>query len=52
MKNPTDTTGNRTRDRQACSAVLQPTAPPRAPGHNNIYETPGVSPTCGVGTWH
>ena len=31
MKNSNDTTGNRTRDLPACSAVLQPTAPPRAP---------------------
>jgi hypothetical protein len=34
MKNPTDTTGNRTPDRPACSAVPQPTAPLRAPGQN------------------
>ena len=31
MKNSSDTIGNRTRDLPACSAVLQPTAPPRAP---------------------
>jgi hypothetical protein len=31
MKNSNDTIGNRTRDRLACSAVPQPTAPPRAP---------------------
>ena len=31
MKNSNDTIGNRTRDLPACSAVLQPTAPPRAP---------------------
>jgi hypothetical protein len=31
MKNSNDTTGNRTRDLPACSAVPQPTAPPRAP---------------------
>ena len=30
-KNSSDTTGNRTRDLPACSAVLQPTALPRAP---------------------
>ena len=30
-KNFGDTIGNRTRDLLACSAVLQPTAPPRAP---------------------
>ena len=31
MENSNDTTGNRTRDFPACSAVPQPTAPPRAP---------------------
>jgi hypothetical protein len=31
MKNSNDTIGNRTRDLPACSAVTQPTAPPRAP---------------------
>ena len=31
MKNCNDTIGNRTRDLPACSAVPQPTAPPRAP---------------------
>jgi hypothetical protein len=31
MSNSTNTTGNRTRDLPACSAVPQPTAPPRAP---------------------
>jgi hypothetical protein len=31
MKNSSDLIGNRTRDLQACSAVPQPTAPPRAP---------------------
>jgi hypothetical protein len=31
MKNSNDTIGNRTRDLPSCSAVLQPTAPPRAP---------------------
>jgi hypothetical protein len=31
MKNSNDTIGNRTRDLSACSAVPQPTAPPRAP---------------------
>ena len=29
MKNSSDTTGNRTRDLPTCSAVPQPTAPPR-----------------------
>ena len=32
MKNSNDTIGNRTRDLPACSAVTQPTAPPRAHG--------------------
>jgi hypothetical protein len=31
MKNSNDTVMNRTRDFPTCSAVLQPTAPPRAP---------------------
>ena len=31
MKNSNDTIGNRTRDLPSCSAVPQPTAPPRAP---------------------
>jgi hypothetical protein len=31
MKNSNDTIGNRTRDVPACSAVPQPTAPPRTP---------------------
>jgi hypothetical protein len=31
MKNSNDTIGNQTRDVPACSAVHQPTAPPRAP---------------------
>jgi len=31
MKNSNETIGNRTRDLPACSAVSQPTAPPRAP---------------------
>jgi hypothetical protein len=33
MKNSDDTIGNRTRDLPACSAVPQPTEPPRAPFH-------------------
>ena len=42
MKNSSDTIGNRTRDLPTCSAVPQPTAPPRAPntvhsvGHNPV----------------
>ena len=31
MKNSSDIIGNRTRDILACSAVAQPTGPPRAP---------------------
>jgi len=31
MKNSNDTIGNRTHDLLACSAMPQPTAPPRAP---------------------
>jgi hypothetical protein len=31
MKNSSDTMGNRIRDLPACSAVPQPTVPPRAP---------------------
>jgi len=31
MKNSNDTIGNRTRDLPACSAMPQPTAPPRIP---------------------
>ena len=31
MKNSNDTIGNRTRDLPNCSAVPQPTAPPRTP---------------------
>jgi hypothetical protein len=32
MKKSTDTIGNGTRDLPVCSAVPQPTAPPRPPG--------------------
>jgi len=31
MKKPNDTIGNRTRNLPVCSAVTQPTAPPRSP---------------------
>ena len=31
LKNSTDTIGNRTRELPTCSAVPQPTAPPRTP---------------------
>ena len=36
MKNSNDTIGNRTRNLSACSAVPQPTAPPRANGYSNV----------------
>ena len=36
MKNSNDTIGNRTRDLPACSAVPQPTEPPRDPQSGNI----------------
>jgi hypothetical protein len=32
MKNPNDTTGNKTRDPPACSVILQPDAPPHTNG--------------------
>ena len=35
MKNSNDIIGNRTRDLSTCSAVPQPTAPPRAPSMNS-----------------
>jgi len=39
MKNSNDTIGNRTRDLPSCSAVPQPTAPPRAPGNPPVVPT-------------
>ena len=42
MKNSSDSIRNRTHDLRACTAVPQPTAPPRAP---NIHCTE----TCGRG---
>jgi len=36
MKNSNDIIGNRTGNLPACSAVPQPTAPPRAPGKMNL----------------
>jgi len=38
MKIFNDTIGNRTRDLPVCSAVPQPTAPPRAPNRNEYQE--------------
>jgi len=37
MKNSNDTIGYRTRNLPACSAVPQPTAPPRAPTQNSYF---------------
>jgi hypothetical protein len=43
MKNSSDTIGIRTRDLQACSAVPQPTAPPRnLKDINNFLEVPST----------
>jgi len=36
MKNSIDIIGNKSRDPPACGAVLQPTAPPRAPQKKGI----------------
>ena len=36
LKNSSDTIGNRTRDLPPCSAVPQPTAPPRAPFKESV----------------
>jgi len=43
MKNSNDIIGNRTRDLPACSAVPQPTAPPRAP--MSLFVIKGI-PVC------
>ena len=37
MKSSSDTIGNGTRELAACSAVPQPTVPPRAPGCKFLY---------------
>ena len=37
MKNSNDTIGHRTRDLPTCSAVPQPTAPPRTPSLLVVY---------------
>ena len=52
VKNSSDTIGNRTCDIPACSAVPQPTAPPRAAGHTwmltlKLHERRGVG-ICGM----
>ena len=38
-----DTTGNRTRNLPPCSAVPQPTAPPRAPNNKQIHDSNIIS---------
>jgi hypothetical protein len=38
LENSNDTVGNRTRDLPACSAVPEPTAPPRTPTHTILVE--------------
>ena len=43
MKNFSDNIGNRTRDLLACSAVSQPTAPPRDPGCQGVQNSYGPS---------
>ena len=45
MKKSNDTIGNRTRDLPACSAVSQPTAPPRAPLYTTIGTYYSSNPT-------
>ena len=42
IKNSNDTIGNRNRDLPACSAVPQPTAPPRAPTRMNVDKIHGL----------
>ena len=49
MKNSNDTIRNRTRDLPGCSAVPQPTAPPRAPPNT---EEPGSPGTWRCVEWH
>jgi hypothetical protein len=39
MKNSSDTVGNRTRDIPACSAVPQPSTPPRNPRAPCLYKS-------------
>ena len=43
MKNSNDTIGNRARDLPACSAVPQPTAPPRAPTYEDRIQNKRTS---------
>jgi len=44
MKKSIGTIGNRTRDLPACSAVPQPTAPPRAPRSTHTHARARVKP--------
>jgi len=55
MKNSNDTIGNRTRDLPACSAVPQPTAPPRVPDttlHSLFYLETALHVSGGTSTHH
>jgi hypothetical protein len=51
-KNSNDTIRNRTRDLPACSAVPQPTAPPRAPNKTYIKTTIKISNYSFWKAWH
>jgi len=42
MKNANDNSGNQTRNLPACSAVTQPTAPPRASYEGGKPKIPGI----------
>ena len=46
MKNSNDNIGNRTRDLPACSAVPQPTTPPRPPDTGGVLQNNQL-----CGTW-
>jgi hypothetical protein len=46
MKNSTDPIGNRTRDLLVCSAVPQPTVPPRRPSKRNAERYPKTYILC------
>ena len=50
MKNSNDTIGNGTRDLPVCSAVRQPTAPPRAPRKASVGASNAALPE--TGAWH
>ena len=52
MKNYNDSKGNRTRNPPACSAVPQPTAPPRAPlNYTYCSEVQSGAVTCYIQLW-